>query len=40
MDIYPVKKNTHLTAVYYNNGKSNLFKIHIDVTLADLKLQL
>ncbi|XP_045791830.1 60S ribosomal protein L5-like [Trifolium pratense] len=40
MNIYQVRKNTHLVAVYYNNGKLNLFRIHVDVTLADLKHQL
>ncbi|MCH80629.1 hypothetical protein A2U01_0001399, partial [Trifolium medium] len=40
MDIYKVRKNTHLVAVCYNNGKPNLFRIHVDVTMADLKHQM
>ncbi|MCH89941.1 hypothetical protein A2U01_0010845 [Trifolium medium] len=39
MEIFAVKKNTHLAAVYYNQ-KPNLFRIHIDVTMDDLKHQL
>jgi hypothetical protein len=27
----------HIAAVYYNGGKENLFRIHVDVTLGDLK---
>ncbi|MCI41585.1 hypothetical protein A2U01_0062818, partial [Trifolium medium] len=40
MDIYPVERNTHLVAVYYNNEKPNLFRINVNVTLCDLKHQL
>ncbi|MCI46120.1 hypothetical protein A2U01_0067360, partial [Trifolium medium] len=40
MDIYPVERNTHLVAVYYNKGKTNLFRINVDVTLCDLNHQL
>jgi hypothetical protein len=40
MDIYDIRVNTHLAAVYFNNGNPNLFRIHVDVTLADLKQQL
>jgi hypothetical protein len=29
-----------LVAVYYNHEKSNLFRIHVDVTLSDMKHQL
>ncbi|PNX96230.1 hypothetical protein L195_g019432 [Trifolium pratense] len=32
--------NSHLDAVYYNQGNPNLFRINVDVTLADLKNQL
>jgi len=32
--------NTNLVVVYYNWGKLNLFRIHIDVTLCTLKDQL
>jgi hypothetical protein len=40
MEILVIQKNTHLVAVYYNNKKTSLFMIHVDVTLADLKHQL
>jgi hypothetical protein len=40
MDIYQVLNNTHLAAVYYNNRKLNLFRFHVDVTLADVNHQL
>jgi hypothetical protein len=40
MDIYQVRKNTHLATVYYNHGKPNRFRIHVVVTLVDLKHQL
>ncbi|PNY11939.1 hypothetical protein L195_g008559 [Trifolium pratense] len=40
MVTYQVRKNNHLAAVYYNNGKPNLFRINVDVTLADMKHQL
>ncbi|MCH95231.1 hypothetical protein A2U01_0016206 [Trifolium medium] len=39
IDIYHIQ-NTHLTAVFYNNRKSNLFRIHVDVKLAYMKHQL
>ncbi|CAJ2666686.1 unnamed protein product [Trifolium pratense] len=32
--------NSHLAAIYYNQGNSNLFRINVDVTLVDLKNQL
>jgi surfactin synthase thioesterase subunit len=32
--------NTHIVAVYYNGGNANLFRVHVDVTLGDLKHQL
>ena len=32
--------NTKLAAVYYNEGKPNLFGVHIDITLSDLNDQL
>ena len=40
MDIYLVDSNTMLVAVYYNVGKPNLFTVHVDVMLVDLKDQL
>jgi hypothetical protein len=40
MEILEFGQNTHLDAVYYNHVKSNLFRIHIDVRLVDLKHQL
>jgi hypothetical protein len=40
MGILEFQKNTYLVAVYYNHRKSNLFKIHVDVTLDNLKHQL
>jgi hypothetical protein len=36
MEIFAGKK-IHIVAVYYNNRKSKFFRIHVDVTLADLK---
>jgi len=32
--------SSNLIAVYYNNGKLNLFRISLDVTLSDLNDQL
>jgi hypothetical protein len=32
MKILEFQHNTHLAIVYYNGGKSNLFRIHVDVT--------
>jgi hypothetical protein len=40
LEILEFQQSAHLAAVYYNGGKPNLFRIHIDVTLADLKHQL
>ncbi|MCH98213.1 hypothetical protein A2U01_0019213 [Trifolium medium] len=40
MEILEFQQNNHLVAVYYKHGKLNLFRIHVDVTLADLKHQL
>jgi hypothetical protein len=37
MEILDFQQDIHLAAVYYNNGKLNLFRIHIDVMLNDLK---
>jgi hypothetical protein len=37
MENIEFQPGTHLAAVYYNDGEPNLFKIHIDVTLGDLK---
>ncbi|MCH80075.1 hypothetical protein A2U01_0000837 [Trifolium medium] len=37
MEILEFQLNTHLVAVYYNRGKPNLLRVHVDVTLADLK---
>jgi hypothetical protein len=34
------KVNTHLAAVYFNKETPNLFRIHIHVTLSELKQQL
>jgi hypothetical protein len=39
MKILEFQHTTHLAAVYYNGGKTNLFRIHIDVTLDDLNHQ-
>ncbi|KAK2374355.1 hypothetical protein QL285_075325 [Trifolium repens] len=33
-------RDTHLAAVYFNDGKSNMFRIFVDATLVDLKQQL
>jgi hypothetical protein len=40
MENLEFKPNTHIAAVYYNGGNVNLFRIHVDVTLGDLKHQL
>ncbi|MCI31209.1 hypothetical protein A2U01_0052421, partial [Trifolium medium] len=40
MEILEFQQNTHLAAVYYNQGKPNLSRIQVDVTLGDLKHQL
>jgi hypothetical protein len=37
MEIVKFEQNTHLTAIYYDHEKFNLFRIHVNVTLADLK---
>jgi hypothetical protein len=34
------QQSTRLAAIYYNGGKSNIFRVHVDATLADLKHQL
>jgi hypothetical protein len=39
MEIYPVKRNTHLAAIYCNKKKSNMYRINVDVMLSDLKHQ-
>jgi hypothetical protein len=40
MENLKFQTNTHLPAVYYNREESNLFRIHVDVTLGDLNHQL
>jgi hypothetical protein len=40
MENLKFQQNTYIAAMYYNGGKWYLFKIHIDVTLTDLKYQL
>jgi hypothetical protein len=40
MENLEFQPNTHLAAVYYNGREANLFRIHIDITLGDLKHQL
>jgi len=40
MNTYHVDMNTKLPAVYHNEGKPNLFRVHINVTLSSLKGQL
>jgi hypothetical protein len=40
MEILEFKLNTDLATVYYNGGKPNLFRIHVDITLVDLKHRL
>jgi hypothetical protein len=37
MNTYPVDLNTKLAVIYYNAGKSNMFKVWVDVMLLDLK---
>lgn len=37
---YLIDVNTKLVTMYYNEGKPNLFRVHIDVTLSSLKNQL
>jgi len=37
MNIYSLKINTNIVVVYYNKGKPNMFRIHMDITLCDLK---
>jgi hypothetical protein len=32
--------NTQIVAIYYNGGKKNLFRIHVNITLGDLKHKL
>jgi hypothetical protein len=34
------QQNTHLIAVYFNEGEPNLLKIHVDITLDNLKHKL
>jgi hypothetical protein len=38
MEILEFQQNTHLAAVYYNNGKLNHFRIHADVHLLILSI--
>ncbi|KAK2422680.1 hypothetical protein QL285_033193 [Trifolium repens] len=40
MENLEFQPNTHIAAVYYNWGNANLFRIHVDVSLGDLKHQL
>jgi len=40
MKTYLVDLNNKLDVVYYNGGKSNIFKVRVDVTLCGLKDQL
>jgi len=40
MNTYPVDLNTKLVTIYYNEGKSNLFRVWVDVTLSVLKVRL
>jgi hypothetical protein len=40
MENLEFQPNTHLATVYNNGGETNLFRIHIDITLDDLKHQL
>lgn len=37
MNTCSVDMNTKLPAVYHNEGKPNLFRVHIDVTLSLFK---
>jgi hypothetical protein len=37
MNTYPVDLNTKFAVIYYNAGKSNMFKVWVDVMLLDLK---
>jgi hypothetical protein len=39
MSIYSLEENTNVVAVYYK-GEPNMFRIHMDITLCDLKDQL
>jgi len=40
MNIFVVEMNFNLAAIYYNNGKPNLFRINVDVTLFNFKINL
>ena len=40
MKAYLVDLNNKLDVVYYNEGKPNIFKVRVDVTLCGLKDQL
>ncbi|AES61565.1 hypothetical protein MTR_1g086160 [Medicago truncatula] len=40
LNAYPVDLNTKLTTINYNEGKLNLFRVQVDVTLSLLKDQL
>ncbi|KAK2377457.1 hypothetical protein QL285_078130 [Trifolium repens] len=40
MENLEYRPNTRLAAVYFNGGNANLLRIHVNVTLADLKNQL
>ncbi|KAK2458085.1 hypothetical protein QL285_005284 [Trifolium repens] len=40
MENLEFQPNTHLAAVYYKGGEANLFRIHINITIGDLKHQL
>jgi len=40
MNTFSVDINTKPASVYYNSGKINLFRVHVDVTLSGLNDQL
>jgi hypothetical protein len=37
MESLEFQHNTHRAAIYYNFGEHNLFRIHVEATLGDLK---
>jgi len=37
MNTCPIELNSTLIIVYYNKGKSNMFRINVDVTMHDAK---
>jgi hypothetical protein len=40
MNMYRIDVNIELGAVYYKEGKPNMFRVYIEVTLSGLKDQL